>query len=32
LYGDKNQVGLNLDERSSAISINVPFRTMMTAD
>jgi two-component system, LytTR family, sensor kinase len=32
LYGDKNQVGLNLDERSSAISINVPFRTMMAAD
>ena len=32
LYGDKNDVGLNLDERSSAISISVPFRTVMMAD
>ena len=32
LYGDKNDVGLDLDERSSAISISVPFRTVMVAD
>ena len=32
LYGDKNDVGLNLDERSSAISISVPFRTVMVSD
>jgi LytS/YehU family sensor histidine kinase len=32
LYGDKNDVGLNLDERSSAISISVPFRTVMVAE
>ena len=32
LYGDKTDVGLNLDERSSAISISVPFRTAMVSD
>lgn len=32
LYGDKTDVGLNLDERSSAISISVPFRTVMVSD
>jgi len=32
LYGDKNDVGLNLDERSSAISISVPFRTVLVAE
>jgi two-component system, LytTR family, sensor kinase len=32
LYGDKNDVGLNLDERSSAISISVPFRTVLVTE
>jgi uncharacterized protein YggT (Ycf19 family) len=32
LYGDKQEVGLSLDDRASAISINVPFRTVMVAE
>jgi len=32
LYGDKQEVGLNLEEGTSAISISVPFRTVMVAE
>jgi two-component system, LytTR family, sensor kinase len=32
LYGDTQEVGLSLDERASAISISVPFRTVMLAE
>jgi hypothetical protein len=30
LYGEKQDVGLNLDDRASAISIRVPFRTALS--
>jgi two-component system, LytTR family, sensor kinase len=32
LYGDRQEVGLSLDERASAVSISVPFRTVMLAE
>jgi two-component system LytT family sensor kinase len=32
LYGDKQEVGLSVDERASAISISVPFRPVMVAE
>jgi hypothetical protein len=32
LYGDRQEIGLSLDERASAISISVPFRPVMVAE
>jgi hypothetical protein len=32
LYGDRQDVGLSLDEQSSAVSISVPFRPVMVAE
>ena len=32
LYGDRQEVGLSLDERASAVSISVPFRPVMIAE
>ena len=31
LYGDREEVGLSLDERASAVSISVPFRAVAVA-